>query len=211
MRSSASAIGVGIALGVVVGLGRFAEHVEAVAEALRRCSGSARFNASSIVRPKTKLRPRIFIASRTAVRTTGSPRRPTARPSAAFQLSDRSCAPSSTLPVSSSEKVAALTKDESDRPSFSDQSGPASLSAISSSAVCASGMRSSASARHIIAMPSSTAEVVGVEEGVDARRLVRADALHQRARGRGRFAQRRRAQAAPASMRSAATCSSSGR
>ena len=147
-----------------------------------------------MVRPNTKLRPRIFIASRTAVRTTGSPRRPTARPSAAFQLSERSCAPSSTLPVSSSEKVAALTNDESDRPSFSDQSGPASLSAISSSAVCASGMRSSASARHIIAMPSSRAEVVGVEEGVDARRLVRANALDQRARGRGRFAQRRRRQ-----------------
>ena len=68
-----------------------------------------------MVRPNTKLRPRIFIASRTAVRTTGSPSRPTARPSAAFQLSERSCAPSSTLPVSSSEKVAALTNDESDR------------------------------------------------------------------------------------------------
>jgi hypothetical protein len=101
------------------------------------------------------LRPRIFIASRTAVRTTGSPSRPTVRPRTARQLSLRSCAPSSTLPVSSSEKVAALTNAEPETPSFSDQSGPASLSAISSSAVCASGMRSSASARHIIAMPSS--------------------------------------------------------
>ena len=134
-----------------------------------------------MVRPNTKLRPRIFIASRTAVRTTGSPSRPTARPSAAFQLSERSCAPSSTLPVSSSEKVAALTKDESERPSFSDQSGPDEL--VGDQLV--GGMRVGdaqqrlGEAHHRDALVG--AEIVGVKERVDARRLVRADAFHERA------------------------------
>jgi hypothetical protein len=53
-----------------------------------------------------------FIAWPTAVRITGSPSLPTARPSAAVQLTVRLSAASSTLPVSSSEKVAALTKGE---------------------------------------------------------------------------------------------------
>ena len=109
---------VGVGLGVALGVG---DRSWPPRRACRSCgsgpasrSGAARFSASSIVRPNTNWRPRIFIAWLTAVRITGSPRRPTARPSAARQLSLRSLAPSSTLPVSSSEKVAALTKVEPD-------------------------------------------------------------------------------------------------
>ena len=64
------AIGLGIALRILQRSSRFAKHVEAVGQPLITLR-PARRSASSIVRPKTKLRPRIFIASRTAVRTTG--------------------------------------------------------------------------------------------------------------------------------------------
>ena len=122
-----------------------------------------------MVRPKTKLRPRIFIASRTAARTTGSPSRPTARPKAERQLSVRSLASSSTLPVSSSEKVAALTNALSDSPSFSDQSGPGELvgDQFVGGARVGDSKQRLGQAHHRDSLVR--AEVVGMEEGVDAR------------------------------------------
>ncbi len=180
---------------------------------LRPClrSGAARFSASSIVRPNTKLRPRIFIASRTAVRTTGSPRRPTARPSAAANCRTGPCAPSSTLPVSSSEKVAALTKVESDCAELLRPVGPGQL--VGDQLV--GGMRVGNAQQRLGEAHQRDAfvgaEVVGLQEGVEPGRLVRAHALHQRAGGRRRFAQASRVAAAPASAVRATTCSSSGR
>ena len=55
------------------------------------------------------------------------------------------------------------------------------------------------------------AEVIGVKESVDARRLVRADALDQRAGDRGGFADLLGARAAPGRCARWTTCSSSGR
>ena len=151
---------------------------------LRPCrrSGSARFSASSMVRPNTKLRPRIFIASRTAVRTTGSPSRPTARPSAAFQLSDRSFAPSSTLPVRSSEKVAALTKDESERAELLRPVGPRKLvgDQLVGGVRVGNPQQRLGEAHHRDALVG--AEIVGVKEGVETGRLVRAHALARASR-----------------------------
>ena len=61
-------------------------------------------------------------------------------------------------PVSSNAQVEALTNSDSLVPRCACQSAFASLSAISRSAVAASGMRSSASARHISTMPSPTTD-----------------------------------------------------
>ena len=78
--------------------------------------------------------------------------RPANQPSASrVMCSDRE----RTLPVRISAQVEALTKKESDAPACSVQLPSASLSARSSSAVRGSGTRSSDSARHMRAMPSS--------------------------------------------------------
>ena len=122
---------------------------------LRR-SGAARFSASSMVRPNTNCRPRIFIASLTAVRITGSPSRPTARPSAARQ-------PSRAV-VGAVEHLAGQQQREGRgvdegrarcrRASPPSRARPACRRSVRRRCA-ASGMRSSASARHISAMPSS--------------------------------------------------------
>jgi hypothetical protein len=56
--------------------------------------------------------------------------------------------------VSIRPQVEALTNSEFERPECESQSPAASFSAINWSAVSSSGMRNSASARHISAMPS---------------------------------------------------------
>ena len=58
------------------------------------------------------------------------------------------------LPVTTSPQVAALTNSDGLWPTWARQSPGAILSRISASRVAASGMRSSASARHISATPS---------------------------------------------------------
>ena len=88
-----------------------------------------------------------------AWRITGSPTRLTSR-----DRTVRGCLISSgpgriTRPVSISAQVEALTKMPSPCPRWASQSAPPILSAISRSAVSASGIRSSASARHISATP----------------------------------------------------------
>ncbi len=67
-------------------------------------------------------------------------------------------ASSSTLPVSISAQVEAFTRLEADLPKWRPQSDGAILSSINASIVSASGTRSSASARHISAMPSSVGD-----------------------------------------------------
>jgi hypothetical protein len=61
------------------------------------------------------------------------------------------------------------------------------LSAIRSSAVSASGMRSSASARHNQRDALVRSQVVGLQESVETGGLVTADRLHQRAGDRDRL------------------------
>ena len=96
--------------------------------------------------------PISFIARVTALRITGSPRRRSAARRWPTTPGSRS---SSTLPVSISAQVDAFTRLEAERPRWRPQSAGAILSSISASIVGASGTRSSASARHISAMPSS--------------------------------------------------------
>ena len=108
--------------------------------------------AAAIVSPKTKLRPISFIARPTAERITGSPSRFTAAFRCPTTPGSRS---SSTLPVNIRAQVEALTRLDDDRPRCRPQSLGAILSSISASMVSASGTRSSASAKHISAMPSS--------------------------------------------------------
>ena len=116
------------------------------------CIPSARFIALSMVSPKTNWRPISRIARATAVRITGSPKRLTA---------PRRCrvipgwSSSKTRPVSINAHVEALTSDDAEWPRCLPQSDGAILSSINSSMVSASGTRSSASAKHISAMPSS--------------------------------------------------------
>ena len=94
------------------------------------------------------------IAWRIAVRTTGSPMRPTTRDIA---LDGAATSPGSSRtmrPVSISPQVEALTNSDWLSPRWLAQSPALSLSAIRRSAVSSSGMRSSASARHIRMTPS---------------------------------------------------------
>ena len=95
------------------------------------------------------------IAWRIAARITGSPLRLTILPRVLAMLF---CAPSPrdiSLPVSIRPQVDALTKIDELWPRCDSQSALDSLSAISFSAVSESGMRSSASARHMRTTPSS--------------------------------------------------------
>ncbi len=88
----------------------------------------------------------------TPLRISGSPPRPMSRVSAALRLVSELVAVS--LPVISSPQVAALTNSEGLLPTCACQSAVEILSRISASRVGVSGMRSSASARHISATPS---------------------------------------------------------
>ncbi len=108
-------------------------------------------------RPITNWRPMMRIAWRKAVRTTGSPRRATRRrrKDAGSRISISESRTS--LPVSIRPQVEAFTNSESAAPRWSDHCPIAILSAIRRSAVSASGMRSSASARHMRTTPSCEA------------------------------------------------------
>ena len=117
-------------------------------------SRALRSSASSMERPTTNSPPMIRIARRTARRTRGSP---------ALRVSLRIHPAASTLidgsrsripPVNMRPQVDALTNSDSDLPACADQSPVASCSAINRSAVASSGIRSSASAMHMSAMPS---------------------------------------------------------
>ena len=88
----------------------------------------------------------------TPLRISGSPLRPTTRRNAAPRP-DSLCVATS-LPVSSRPQAAALTNSEGLAPTWACQSPLPILSRMSASRVAASGMRSSASARHISATPS---------------------------------------------------------
>ncbi len=107
----------------------------------------------------------IRTAAPTARRITGSPRRPARlrmKPGrSAFACSSGSMI----LPVSIRLQVEALTKRDPERPAWLAQSAEEIFSAISLSRVSSSGVRSSASARHISASPS------GVERPNSCRKL----------------------------------------
>ena len=108
--------------------------------------------ASSIVRPVTNCSPMRRMATSTPARMIGSPLRAMRRVSAADRLC--SLVVVTSLPVSTRPQVAALTNSDGLWPTCARQSPGESLSRISASRVAASGMRSSASARHISATPS---------------------------------------------------------
>ncbi|MCY1195365.1 hypothetical protein D9M72_66830 [compost metagenome] len=88
----------------------------------------------------------------TPLRTRGSPPLPIRRVSALD--SDCSLLTATSLPVIIRPQVAALTNSDWEPPMCDFQSPRATLSRISASRVARSGMRSSASARHISATPS---------------------------------------------------------
>ena len=105
-----------------------------------------------MVWPATNCSPIRRMAMLTPVRISGSPPRAIRRISAA----DRPCSllVAVSRPVSSRPQVAALTNSDGLWPRWARQSPPPILSRISASRVSSSGMRSSASARHISATPS---------------------------------------------------------
>ena len=105
-----------------------------------------------MVSPATNCSPISRIARSIALRITGSPPRASSRVSAAPSPSSVSAATS--RPVTSRPQVAALTKSGAPWPRCARQSPRATLSRMSASRVASSGMRSSASARHISATPS---------------------------------------------------------
>ncbi len=105
-----------------------------------------------MVCPVTNCSPIIRIAMSTPRRTTGSPPRAISRVSA--WASPASSAVPVSLPVTTRPQVAALTNSDGEWPTCARQSPPPILSRISASRVARSGMRSSASARHISATPS---------------------------------------------------------
>jgi hypothetical protein len=111
-----------------------------------------RFRASSIVSPVTNCSPMRRIASSTPWRMIGSPKRPISRVSVA--LSPRSSTVELSLPVTNNPHVAALTKSDRSPPRCAFHSPAAIFSRMRALRVELSGMRSSASARHIKAMPS---------------------------------------------------------
>ena len=89
-----------------------------------------------------------------AARITGSPERASRRFITCVQSTRLSGSSPTSRPVSIKAQVEALTNSDSLRPTCASQSAPPILSRIRRSAVAASGMRSSASARHISTMPS---------------------------------------------------------
>ena len=98
-------------------------------------------------------------------------------------------------PVISRPQVAALTNGDGDWPTWARHSPPPILSAISASRVAASGMRSSASARHISATPSWLDSVVFAHQSLhQAGRRPFAQGRHQPSRHRLRLLDDRRRQ-----------------
>ena len=102
--------------------------------------------------PVTNCSPMSFMARCTPWRISGSPPLPMTRVSADDRLF--SLLVEVSLPVSTRPQAAALTKSDGERPTCDFQSPLLILSRISASRVALSGMRSSASARHISATPS---------------------------------------------------------
>ncbi len=96
----------------------------------------------------------IRMAWRMAVRTTGSPMRPTTRAMAPAGAATSPGSRRTMRPVSIRPQVEAFTNSDWLSPRWLAQSPALSLSAIRRSAVSSSGMRSSASARHIRITPS---------------------------------------------------------
>ena len=107
-----------------------------------------------MVRPSTNCSPIILTAAPTAWRITGSPTRAARRLAQPERSVRASSSTSISLPVSISPQVEALTNRLSEPPRWLAQSAEPIFSAISRSRVSASGVRSSASARHISARPS---------------------------------------------------------
>ncbi len=145
-----------------------------------------RFSASAMVRPITNCPASTFMPWRKAARITGSPRRRTARESICPSAEGES-----TRPVSMKAKEEALTSRLSACPRWLCQSAPASLSSISLSAVAASGMRSSASARQRSATPSRVPRPNSArkaETSAPGRWARRADSTRETARARTRMA-----------------------
>ena len=105
-----------------------------------------------MVWPATNCSPIRRMAMLTPVRIKGSPPRPIRRTSADDRLCSLLVAVS--RPVSIKPQVAAFTNSDGLWPRWARQSPPPILSRISASRVSSSGMRSSASARHISATPS---------------------------------------------------------
>src|SRR5882672_7779401 len=101
--------------------------------------------------------PMMRIACLSAARTTGSPSRVASLAITLAGLLRSSASGRIRRPVNINPQVDALTNTESLSPRYSDQLPAAILSAMSRSAVSASGIRSSASARHIRITPSRDA------------------------------------------------------
>src|SRR6185312_8096918 len=112
----------------------------------------ARASASPIVSPATNCSPIIRITRSTPRRTSGSP--PFARTRASALARPCSACVATSLPVRMRPHVAALTNSDGLCPTCDRQLASAILSRISASRVAMSGMRNSASARHISATPS---------------------------------------------------------
>ena len=109
-------------------------------------------SASAMVWPVTNCSPIMRMARSVPLRIKGSPPRPMRRVRA--WPSEASLVVVVSRPVTTRPQVAALTKSDGLRPTWARQSPPAILSRMSASRVARSGMRSSASARHISATPS---------------------------------------------------------
>ena len=105
-----------------------------------------------MVWPQTNCSPSIRMARSTPLRITGSPPRTISRVSA--EESPVSLLVAVSLPVTTNPQVAAFTKSDGLWPRWERQSPRLILSRIRASRVALSGMRSSASARHISATPS---------------------------------------------------------
>ena len=109
-------------------------------------------SASSMVSPVTNCSPIIRMPRSTLLRTSGSP--PCLRTRVSAEASLFSLLVPTSRPVMTRPQVAALTKMDGDWPTWAFQSPWPILSRMSASRVWLSGMRSSASARHISATPS---------------------------------------------------------
>ena len=142
-----------------------------------------RFSACSIVSAATNCSPSIRIAISTPRRITGSPYRAIRRVRAADN--PRSLTVDVSRPVITRPQVAALTNRDRPVPAWEIQSPPAILSRIRASRVAASGMRRSASARHINATPSwlDRAYSCSSASTIDPRCLRRRDSISPRGPG----------------------------
>ena len=107
-----------------------------------------------MVRPSTNCSPMMRMACPTAARITGSPTRPASRRMKPGRSRLAVSSASTSWPVSIRPQVEALTNTLSDWPRWLAQSALPIFSAIKESRVPASGVRRSASARHISASPS---------------------------------------------------------